>query len=1117
MFGILVIGLAQAGCQSAQAQAAPVPTIHAKESYGYWHEPGTWVEGRVPTKDDVVYVDVPIQLRHDPRTTTVRGMHLAPSGVVNGSSNRNQGYLEVTDYFYNQGRVGSRMFRLILGGWIREFGSLGVDEVHINGGTTQLPSVINHDLELSGDITLKQSVEARGKFETNNRVITMATSSAELLLHDPRDSLIVVGSSTIRLGAANAAQTVGVDGITAASSTVHLQAPDMSVEGDITARAIHIHNKLKLDTSHLRFTGDVFIEEDGYLDGEAWRAVHWFEIDGDVVNRGSIGPYVHLHLWGSLHNLGSMSNLQDLVLRGDGERNFIGSIPRTVILKGNQEWQSAPTLHRLRTGGHTITLPKGVGLELTNSYDALRIAGPGEVNYVNPRAGEIGSHIEYIEAPDSRVVLNSDGSLADDITANILEVRTTLELENSLDIKANQVAFIGGSLTSDSEYTRSVDIDTPRLTGAGHLGSYLEAYLNTDIPRGFSAGWNTGVYLRHDADKRGDQFRLASSSKGFLSNLDGIVFDHEPNLRDALNSNTAHFYTYRINEEWGDIWSINAEHNPFDLGADIPAQNFFEFDFIPHQASGEAFEVSMSAQDAEYAGPVKLHARRGEVVPARITFKNGEWEGDLRIDGEGNGEQLLASSLGSGAGYSGRSNYFGLDSGETSEGIIRGVVRSAAGGRIDYGLVELTSLTTGEQYSTEIGDDGSYDISLPCDEYLLQAADVPERGVALECGQTVTHDLTTNRSCQNADNKVPVVLVPGIQGSDSSDNSTVIFPELLPYAPRWDARKLHLHDPFNSVGWNRLVEALEQAGYERDCTIFAAPYDWAMSTEDSAEQYLAPMIAHAKEVASSSQVDIVAHSMGGLVSRVYIQGDEYQNDVRRLALVGTPNAGSALAYFSWEGGDTEAADSYGGNFFEDLLAKAIQADQFQTKTTVKNHLIKTGSDTPLCQGAGPPYEYFGCNLQQTKRFLRDFAPAVGELYPTYYFLYDYQSREKIEPVFENTLLRALNGRECRAGDCGYAFTPLEEREVEIRNFIGMEENVFGPRLHTPADIYVSPRDDSRYDYADGHVMAVEQAVGDGTVLVDSVQAVRARSEFLDEKHSKLIRNMEEQIKNFIIQ
>src|SRR5207249_49954 len=52
------------------------------------------------------------------------------------------------------------------------------------------------------------------------------------------------------------------------------------------------------------------------------------------------------------------------------------------------------------------------------------------------------------------------------------------------------------------------------------------------------------------------------------------------------------------------------------------------------------------------------------------------------------------------------------------------------------------------------------------------------------------------------------------------------------------------------------------------------------------------------------RVHVVAHSMGGLAARYYIQ-NLYQDrgDIDKLAMLGTPNRGSVTAYYAWEGGD----------------------------------------------------------------------------------------------------------------------------------------------------------------------------------------------------------------------
>ena len=78
------------------------------------------------------------------------------------------------------------------------------------------------------------------------------------------------------------------------------------------------------------------------------------------------------------------------------------------------------------------------------------------------------------------------------------------------------------------------------------------------------------------------------------------------------------------------------------------------------------------------------------------------------------------------------------------------------------------------------------------------------------------------------------------------------------------------------------------------------------------KEYLLPVIARIKAETRAQKVDIVAHSMGGLLVRAYIQSAEYAGDIDRFAMVGTPNEGSTKAYDLWFGGNTKLDKFYEG-------------------------------------------------------------------------------------------------------------------------------------------------------------------------------------------------------------
>lgn len=94
--------------------------------------------------------------------------------------------------------------------------------------------------------------------------------------------------------------------------------------------------------------------------------------------------------------------------------------------------------------------------------------------------------------------------------------------------------------------------------------------------------------------------------------------------------------------------------------------------------------------------------------------------------------------------------------------------------------------------------------------------------------------------------------------------------------------------------WATMKQRLEQDGF----TVFAIDLE---PTFLPANQHI-PIYAQTlktnidiiKIITNSSKVDLVTHSMGGLVARWYIQQSNYENDVRKLIMLGTPNHGADI-------------------------------------------------------------------------------------------------------------------------------------------------------------------------------------------------------------------------------
>ncbi len=158
-------------------------------------------------------------------------------------------------------------------------------------------------------------------------------------------------------------------------------------------------------------------------------------------------------------------------------------------------------------------------------------------------------------------------------------------------------------------------------------------------------------------------------------------------------------------------------------------------------------------------------------------------------------------------------------------------------------------------------------------------AEVVDGNVYLVGGSTEYGASNTTYAWQSNKEPEPVIIVPGIMGSWYKHGEWVMDPIL------------HTYDD--------LIEAMIQSGYVLDEDLFLFPYDWRNDNVITAG-LLKEKINKVKMQTGREKVDVVAHSMGGLVSRYYVQSNEYEDDVDQLIFLGVPHKGSPSAYLIWE-------------------------------------------------------------------------------------------------------------------------------------------------------------------------------------------------------------------------
>ena len=186
------------------------------------------------------------------------------------------------------------------------------------------------------------------------------------------------------------------------------------------------------------------------------------------------------------------------------------------------------------------------------------------------------------------------------------------------------------------------------------------------------------------------------------------------------------------------------------------------------------------------------------------------------------------------------------------------------------------------------------------------------------------------RSARVTDAALRVILVPGIMGSQLGlKRPAPLPPDIVWLDPldiqhgRLAALRLPAAAPIISMGvvlfsYLRLKLYLRAQGF----VVEFHDYDWRLSVRESGRALAARLHA-----AKPARVAIVAHSMGGLVSRAALSLPDTQH-VERVVLLGTPNSGSFAAVQALRG--TYAVVRKVARIADKASAESLAADIFST-------------------------------------------------------------------------------------------------------------------------------------------------------------------------------------------
>ncbi len=205
--------------------------------------------------------------------------------------------------------------------------------------------------------------------------------------------------------------------------------------------------------------------------------------------------------------------------------------------------------------------------------------------------------------------------------------------------------------------------------------------------------------------------------------------------------------------------------------------------------------------------------------------------------------------------------------------------------------------------------------------------------------------------------------------------------------------------------YDGILNTLVNKGYEKDKDLFLFPYDWRKTLSDLAEDLREFIVSKGLD---NKKIDIVGHSMGGLVARAYAQ--KYGVDkINKIVTAGTPHQGTVDAYGLWEG-----AVFWGNIWWEKALLSL---------TTELNHLPKERKiDTlrrvaPSIKDIMPTEDFIKqdgilqhwSDLSEKNQYLKDLNENTSSLSPILNPIYSEaeQTRDTIN-VTKRNLLEKIN-------------------------------------------------------------------------------------------------------------
>ncbi len=151
--------------------------------------------------------------------------------------------------------------------------------------------------------------------------------------------------------------------------------------------------------------------------------------------------------------------------------------------------------------------------------------------------------------------------------------------------------------------------------------------------------------------------------------------------------------------------------------------------------------------------------------------------------------------------------------------------------------------------------------------------------------------------------------------------------------------------------YDGIIQTFQNAGYIKDENFFVFNYDWRKPVDEINNDLKEFLSRHPPPV--GTEIDLVGHSLGGLVARTYIQKNP-KNQVDQLLTLGSPHKGAVKTYYLWEGAQLNKGLSGWQRIGAGILLQ-LKKKNFENNVETIQHVV------PVLKDILPTFPYLKIN------------------------------------------------------------------------------------------------------------------------------------------------------------